>query len=165
VREFLSNKRFKQSGFTLIEVVVVMGIFVILASFATINLLRPQRSADLNSTTTSIIADIKQQQARSMLGEASGGSSAVVHSIYFENNRYTLFVGAIYNVADPANFVVNLSPGLTLTNTFPSSQVTFNLQSGEITGFIDGSNSVTLTATGGQVKTLTLNKYGVVSVN
>lgn len=163
--EFLLKKRFKQSGFTLIEVVVVMGIFVILASFATINLLRPQRSADLNSTVTSIIADIKQQQARSMLGEDAGGSSAVVHGVYFESNRYILFAGPVYSAADASNFVVNLSSGLTLATAFPGSQVTFNLQSGEITGFIGGSNTVTLTATGGQVKNLALNKYGVVSVN
>lgn len=163
--EFLLNKRSWHNGFTLIEVVVVMGIFVILAGFATINLLRSQRSADLNSTTTSIIADIKQQQARSILGETSGGSSAVVHGVYFESNRYTLFAGSTYTAGDPANFVVNLSSGLTLTTAFPSSQVTFNLQSGEITGFTGSSNSVTLTASGGQVKTLTLNKYGVFSVN
>lgn len=162
--KLLLNKR-KLGGFTLIEVALVVGIFAILASFATINLLRPQQSADLNSTTTSIIADIKQQQARSILGESGGGSSAVVHGIYFESNKYTLFGGLTYNSSDPANFVVNLSPGLTLSTTFTSSQVTFNLQSGEISGFTEGSNSVTLTASGGQSKTLTFNKYGVVSVN
>lgn len=154
-----------QDGFTLIEVVLVMGIFVILASFTTVNLLGPQRNADLNSTSTTIIADIKQQQARSMLGETSGGSSAVMHGIYFESNRYTLFTGSTYNPNDPANFVVNLSAGLTLANAFPSSQVIFNLQSGEISGFASGSNVVTLTAMGNQVRTLTFNKYGVVSVN
>ncbi|EKD62449.1 MAG: hypothetical protein ACD_52C00163G0001 [uncultured bacterium] len=173
--ELLLNKSFKQSGFTtyffhkrgftLIEVVLVVGIFAILASFATINLLRPQQSADLNSTITSIIADIKQQQARSILGETSGGSAAVVHGIYFENSKYTLFKGLTYNGADPANFVVSLSSGLALTTTFASSQVIFNLQSGEISGFAEGSNSVILTATGGQTKTLTFSKYGVVNVN
>src|SRR3990167_3591800 len=99
-----------------------MGIFVILASFATINLLGPQRSADLNSTVISIVADIKQQQARSMLGDSGGGSSAVLHGIYFESNRYTLFKGLVYNAADPKNFVVDLSSGLTLATAFPSSQ-------------------------------------------
>ncbi len=155
----------KLGGFTLIEVSLVVGIFAILASFATINLLRPQQSADLNSTTTSIIADIKQQQARSILGESGGGLSAVVHGIYFESNKYTLFSGSTYNSSDPANFVVNLSGGLSLSTTFTGSQVIFNLQSGEINGFAGGSSSVTLTPTGGQARTLTFNKYGVVSVN
>src|SRR3989344_3525318 len=107
-------KSTKRSGFTLIEVILVMGIFAILAGFTTINLLRPQQSADLNSTTTTIIADIKQQQARSILGETGGGPVAVVHGIYFENNKYTLFKGLTYSAADPANFVVDLSTGLAL---------------------------------------------------
>lgn len=162
--KFLLNQR-KLGGFTLIEVSLVVGIFAILASFTTINLIKPQQSADLNSTTTSIIADIKQQQARSVLGETSGGSSAVVHGIYFESSKYTLFKGVIYNSIDPANFVVDLSPSLTLTTTFASSQVTFNLQSGEISGFANGSDTVTLTIAGSQVKILTFNKYGVVNVN
>lgn len=162
--KYFFNKR-KLGGFTLIEVALVMGIFAILASFATVNLLGTQRSADLNSTSTTIIADIKQQQARSMLGDTGGGSSAIVHGIYFESSRYTLFIGSTYNPTEPTNFVVDLSGGLTLSTTFPTSQVIFNLQSGEINGFASGSSSVTLTTTGGQARTLTFNKYGVVSVN
>ncbi len=158
-------KSTKRSGFTLIEVILVMGIFAILAGFTTINLLRPQQSADLNSTTTTIIADIKQQQARSILGETGGGPVAVVHGIYFENNKYTLFKGLTYSAADPANFVVDLSTGLALGTTFAGSQVIFNLQSGEISGFAEGANSVTLTSAGGQSRTLTFNKYGVIDVN
>ncbi len=161
----LKQNKFLGGGFTLIEVAVVMGIFVVLASFTTVNLLAPQRSADLNSTLTSITSDIRQQQARSMLGESGGGPSAVLHGIFFEGTKYTLFKGASYNPSDPSNFVVDLPASVSLATSFPGSVVVFNLQSGEVNGFVDGSNTVTLHSSGGQSKVLTFNKYGAISVN
>ena len=154
-----------KAGFTLIEVLMVMSIFAILAGFTTINLLGPQRSANLNATVTELTADIKQQQARSMLGDTSTGSVAVVHGVYFEAARYTLFVGSTYSAADPANFVVDLPSSISLTTTLVPSQIVFDLVSGEVVNFSSGASTVTLSVTGGETRTLNFNKYGSVSIN
>lgn len=163
-RSWFKNSSFRD-GFTLIELVLVMGIFAILASFATVNLLGSQRQADLNSTTTSLIADFRQQQARSMLGESGGSSQAVLHGVFIQNNRYTLFSGSTYNPADPLNFVVDMPPTLSLATTFSSSTILFDVGSGEVNTFVDGVNTVTLASSSGQQKVFTFNKYGALSVN
>ena len=132
--------------------------------FASINLIRPQTQASLDTTVKTLVTDIAQQQIKAMGGDTDGTSEAIEHSIRFEANRYILFRGTIYSAAEPSNFSVNLEGSLQLSTSFPSSQVVFQKRSGEVT--VPGSNTVTVqNIQTGQQKIITINKYGAITIN
>lgn len=153
-------------GFTLVELILVMGIFAVLVSFASINLLRPQSGFSLDTAVTTLAADLKEQQLKAMAGDSDGQPTARPFGVYFESSHYILFRGETYSSTDPSNFTVNLGDNLNIVSvSFPSAQVVFTRRSGEVINppFPDGT--VTLRTTLGEEKTLTINRYGVITIN
>lgn len=136
-------------GFTLIELLLVMGLVAVLSVFTTINLIRPQTKASLDITITTLVSDLRSQQTKAMIGD-----TGISFGIQFNPQNYVLLNDS---------FSVSLDSNLSLTTTFPSSQVNFARVSGEVSGFVDGSNTITVSS-GGESKTITVNRYGVVNV-
>ncbi len=155
--------RNNQFGFTLVELVLVIGIFLTLFGFVSFNLVSVQRNTSVNSTADSLVSDMASQQAKAMTG--AGLSSGNSYGIYFQSDKYTLFKGTIYSASDPNNFTVALDSGITFSNvTFPSGSVIFSTRSGELSGFSNGQNTVTIHDTqGAKTETITVNRYGVVT--
>jgi|SRR5579859_160302 len=156
----------KSAGFTLIEILVVVGIFLVSFSIAALTIYQPQGKASLSTTVVSLVSDLQHQQLKSMLGESEGATTAQTFGIHFESATYTLFRGSTYSSSDSDNFVVNLGQNVIFSNvTFPSSQVVFNRLNGEVSGFNTGQASVTIQNTvSNEQQTVTLNKYGVPSI-
>src|SRR5258708_9123759 len=96
------------SGFTLVELMITMGVFIILIAIATPNLLGARNQVQVNTGVQTVIADIKNQQLRSMLGETQGRTTTDTYGIHFETTTYTLFHGASYSLADTTNSLVPL---------------------------------------------------------
>lgn len=161
---FHTSLKINEKGFTLTELIVVMGILTILLSFVTLNLVNIQQKTSQRSTLDVLIADIKDQQNKAMAGGTKSGQNTD-YGIYFEANRYILFQGSSYVSGDSSNFAVNLDSGLTFTNIlFPSSQIVFQRVSGEVIGFTSGQNTVTLTnSSNNDQKTIQINRYGVIT--
>ncbi len=150
-------------GFTLIEIVIVMGIMGILMGLGTVSLLRSQRRAGVNEAAQVLISDLRSQQTKAMTGVTVGGTVPVGFGIYFEANRYILFSGSSYNSSDSMNAEVSISAPSAITNIgFPGNAVVFLARSGEVAGFTPSGNSVTIEEDGGQAKTIQVNKYGIV---
>ena len=154
-----------KKGFTLIELLVVMGILAVLFTYGSINLLSLQNKTYLNSNLITLVSDIQRQQQKSMLGETFGGANTFNFGIYFEPSQYTLFQGTVFSPSDPTNLIIPLERNIQLSSiTFPSSLLVFTKGSGEVVGFVAGSNSVQLRdAMTGDQKTITFNKYGVIT--
>ena len=150
-------------GFSLIEITLVIGVFFILIGLVTMNLFKTQHTSQLSSTVNSFLADYKEQQIKAMAGDTGGTGALANYGVHLENSSYTLFRGT-YGSAD---FSVNLPPGTQFLTTLPGSQVLFLKGSGEVSGFVNGENTITLKDTGdNSQQTITINKYGVVtSVN
>ena len=89
----------RSRGFTLMELIIIMGLLASLFVFSSINLLRPQRSSSLEVTLTQVVADLRHQQLKAMTGENGGGDFGV----YFETGSYYLFSGSSYTPRDPAH--------------------------------------------------------------
>lgn len=153
-----------KKGFTVVELMVSIGILTILFAFTTINITRLPSTAAQSASYDRLVSDIRGQQTKAMASYDPalvpvGGKSYGVH---FETNSYTIFTGTTYSPSDTSNFVVELDPNVTITNiSFPNSQVVFGPGSGDVTGYISGSDSVSTTnSTTGEVKILRINKYG-----
>jgi prepilin-type N-terminal cleavage/methylation domain-containing protein len=147
-----------QRGFTLIELMLVLSIIGILLGFVSINLVRSQQAASMTSAEEMLVADLRQQQLKSMIGDTEGRADADQYGIYFKSNQYVFFHGT-YST-DPANFTINLDGNLQFES--PETYVAFKKVSGEI---VSGSvSSVVLRdITNGNTKTITVNNYGVVT--
>lgn len=147
----------KQTGFTFIELIVVLGILGTLLGIVVVNLLSATQKTSLQTTTTTLVSDLSRQQIRAMAQGTQG--------IYFETEQYTLFSGASYVATDSANAVIPLGESIEINNVlFPSSQIVFVKGSGEISGFSNGNNTITvLNTASGEEKEITLNRFGVIT--
>lgn len=155
----------KSLGFTLVEILLVMGLFAILASFITINLIRPQTKTSADSSINTLVADLRETQLKSMIGDSEGQATAQTFGIFFGTNSYTIFRGLTYNSSDTSNFVINLDSPQTLSSTFSGNQVVFSRRSGEVISFVNGSNTITISDNSGVSKTITINNLGSISIN
>ncbi len=146
----------KRKAFTLIELVVVMGIITILFALSVPQLFRLQDRNTLQTTTTKLVSFMRQQQSSAM-------NSSQTHGIFFEPTQYTLFSGSEYTSTDPANTIVPLDYPVEFSQIlFPSSQMIFASGSGEITGFDATYHSVALKDTvHNQEKIIQFNTLGV----
>lgn len=137
----------RKRGFTLVEIIVVMGVMVTLLSLVTINNLRPQKTSALISGSDLLISDIKGQQALAMLGKDAG--------IILGSANYTL-------TENGNNFTVNLGNNLQLTNTLSGSKIVFASGSGEVSNFQNGADTIILQFSSGENRKIQINKYGTV---
>jgi prepilin-type N-terminal cleavage/methylation domain-containing protein len=151
------------SGFTAVEMLVVLVIISVLFALTTINLGQAQTSTNMVSVTNKMLADLKSQQLLAMVGGDGGTTSQQPQGIYVQSGGYTLFAGSSYNGSDPNNFTVDVGP-FTLSTTLPSNQVVFETGDGAVTGFTSGSNTITI-ARSGSTQAITLNRFGAVTVN
>jgi type II secretory pathway pseudopilin PulG len=151
-------------GFTLIEALIVMSIFIILAGLTTINLLNAKHQSSLSTSIDTFISDIKQQQLKAMIGDTEGRTTSDNYGIYFGATSYTLFHGT-YSTSEPTNFSIPLGDNIQFTNVkFPGSEIIFLRGSGEINSYDSNSSTITLKdILNNSEKTITLNRYGVVT--
>ena len=148
----------KSRGFTLIELTVVVSIIITLLGFITISLVRSQQTASLTSVEEILVADLRQQQLKSMIGDTEGRATSDSYGIHFDSNRYILFHKE-YLMGDSTNFAIDLAQNFQFES--PGTNVIFQKISGEIS--VDSISSITLLdTTNGNKKTITINKYGVI---
>lgn len=153
----------KQKGFTFIEIVIVMGIISMLFGFIVVNMTSVQKKTSLNSLVGTLISDINSQQVKAMTGFAENPPPGK-YGIYFSQGSYTLFKGDSYAQNNPDNFIVPLDSTVKFTYiNLPNSSIIFSQGSGEVTSFDPFKNQITLSVTGGENKTLSINIYGSVS--
>lgn len=153
-----------KQGFTLPELVIVISILVLLLSLITVNLLRPQHQASTLAALATLVADLRQQQLKAMVGDTEGSGTPASYGVFANTNSYILFRGSTYAAGNPSNFSVALESPMQITATFPSSQIVFQAGSGEVAGFASGANTVTISNPNGSTTIrLTIDRYGTVA--
>lgn len=156
----------EQAGFTLVELLVVMGLIAIMAGLSFVNFIRPQTSASISGSVQTLMADIKSQQLKAMAGDSMSSTTAESHGVYIESDRYTLFKGTSYDGNDPDNFTVPAESGITFTSTFQGDVFVFSKGAGELLNYNNNRSDITITNTvSGESKELTLSELGTISSN
>lgn len=153
-------------GYTLIELIVVVGIFALLTSIATVNLIRFQQKTNITTLTDAFVTNAKEQQTKAMAGDAEGRGANSPYGVNIALNQYVLYHDTFVS-GEASNRVIALSPITEITTTFPNAQIVFEGGSGEINGYSAANSTVTIrnTATNEQ-RVIQFNRYGVVtSVN
>lgn len=150
-------------GFTLIELIVSIGIITLLVGFSSWAYLTVEKNSNLINQTTQLIGSVRQAQALAMSGMTQDQSNYINISIHFTANSYIIFKGSQFNPNDTDNIQADLAAGITLNTDLPSSDLTFLAKSGEVNNFDSNHNSITVLETGGLSKVLRINKLGVVN--
>ena len=149
-----------QNGFSLIEMVVTIGLLSSFLGFITISLLNSQRATNMSVSVETLLSDFRSQQIKAMVGDTEGQSSSNSYGIYFNGSSYVLFRGSSYNASEPSNFTVTLDPQFQFS---PSGRtVVFTRVTGTVSGYSSSQNTVTLSDTSnGASQTMTFNQYGI----
>jgi type II secretory pathway pseudopilin PulG len=148
-------------GYTLTELIIIMGLFALLIGISAINLVGAKQHSSLNTTVEIFVGDIGQQQLKAIIGDSEGGVSADTYGIHFNTTDYVLFHGANYNVNDPTNFKINLGDNIQFNGSY--NDLIFQRVSGELTS---GGSIVFQDKTTNVQKTILYNIYGIItSVN
>lgn len=151
----------RQAGFTFIELLLVVGIIGILLGLATINLVTAQHNATVSAAVDQLVSDLKSQQTKAMTGAQDATGSQNSYGVHITTNNYILFQG-ISDVNASGDFSVS-QPGISFSTNLPNSSIVFGEHSGEA-DFGTGYYTITITNTNGtESKTLTINKYGVIT--
>lgn len=159
-------KNIFKKGFTLIDLLLAIGLMITVFSFTTVNLLNLQNKPLLDAHTQKLFADLKSQQNKAIAGDSGDGIASLEWGIYIEPHKYTLFKGSEYSPSDPNNFSVELDSNTTLTTTFANSTVVFNEISGEILNYTTSADTITVTNnTSGESRTIRLNALGAAAIN
>lgn len=147
-----------RKGFTLVELIVVISIMVTLLGIATINLVGSQQMASLTATEEILLADLKQQQLKAMIGDTEGRATSDSYGIHFEERSYVTFHGSSYSSGDTSNAITNLERNMQFNNA--GFDIIFSKISGEITAPIVIELQENTTA---KLKRIHLNIYGTIT--
>lgn len=146
-----------EQGFTIIELLLAIGIVSILFGLTTFNLLKTQNSTSVATAKETLIADLKSQQLKAMNGTDGAGS----FGIHFPgNSTYTLFKGINYVNGAPSNADVTIDGGINFScPSCTNNDIVFT----QITGEAAPSSFIVAHAAGNDSRTIVINKYGVVT--
>ncbi|MEX0616342.1 MAG: type II secretion system protein [Candidatus Woykebacteria bacterium] len=161
------RKSLKSSGFTLIEIILVIALFSLAFGFILVSITRPKSQADIRAAEDQIYFALKEAQNLAMVGSTGGSSSAESHGVHFEQNKIVIFKGASYNLSDTANLETTFEPSISISPiNLPSSNIIFSKLSGEVQNYSGAQNNFALTESNtGQTRAFTINQYGRVTIN
>lgn len=147
------------AGITLVEILVSLAIFIILATITTVSL-SGYRSSKLVETTANEIA-FKLEEAKTNALAGKAGSS---YGLHFASTSYTYFKGSSYNSSDVSNISPTFPSELQITTSLTGSAV--NIIFSRLTGTpnVTGTITVRKTSDTSKTKTITIGTLGDISV-
>ena len=153
------RKTFRASAraFTLIEILVVIGLLIVIGGFTAFVSLESYRSAifkDDRSLLVSALLKARSQAINNMCFGA-GCTDGLSHGVHIESGAYTVFQGTTYVPSDPLNETYEGNPATVVGGM---TDVVFEKLSGETT-----AGTITLGDTALHASTVTINSEGMIT--
>lgn len=147
------------SGFTLIELVVVIAILILLLGVVLPNFNFFQRQSALESATQEITGALRLAQNKTLASE-----DASAFGVYFESDKFIIFKGATFYPSSPDNIIYNLNSSLKISevNLGGGNSLVFSRLSGETANY--GSLKVAEANNGAKNKIIFIDSSGTVSL-
>lgn len=152
---------FFKKGFSLLELIIVVGIMAILGAITIFSLIS-MNNAELVSRDVFQVRSLLDR-ARSQTLSAKDDSQYGVH---FTQTSVTLFKGSAYSPSDPENYVFNLDDRVLISSFVFSGQgndVVFYRLTGETS--VSGTVTFILKKDPSKTKTITISKTGIIQSN
>lgn len=143
-------------GFTLIEVLVVIGLVAIIGGAAAYFGLDTYRGYSFHSDRDLLVAALQhaRSQAVGNICLGAGCTEGQAHGVHVESNKLVMFQGTVYNSSDPVNASIDLNANVTGVSPVPTD-IVFTQLSATTTGA-----AINLTDTTGRTSTVTISSEG-----
>lgn len=149
-------------GFTLIELMLSLGIMTAIFGISSILLSNLIPKANLSSVVETLKAEIRQQQLAAMTNEKDSSDLAADYGVLISSSEYSMFAGTNYNPLPNDSFTTKVPETIELSTDFIDSVVIFEKGSGEILNYNENNKTITITdSISNQSVSIVLNKYGV----
>lgn len=147
-------------GFTVLEILIVITVFVVMAGIVTVSLSRYTRAQAVTGAATALVSELEDARSRTL---ASRGG--VQYGVHLEDGSITLFRGETYDPNSAQNEVTSLDPRVTLTPSLASggADIVFERLSGETDDH--GTIVVALASDAAFARTIILQQTGLISYN
>lgn len=148
----------RHTGFTLVEMIIVVALVAMIAVLATVSFSAVTARQALDKSTDSVVAVLAQ--ARSFTLSAKADSA---YGVRLLTTGPVLFAGTTYDAASPTNVPLLLDPRLSIANISLSgggSDVLFRKLTGTTTQ--SGTFRVIITSTPTSYRTVTIYATGIV---
>lgn len=153
-------RRSSNTGFSYIELLVVMGVIVLLAGLTFRSYRTITASKSLSGDAMRVVAELIKARSLTLASK-----NADQYGVHFGATSVTLFEGASYSVGNAGNVVSTLSPLLTISSITLSggaSDVIFD----RLTGTTAQNGTITLSSTDNSTsKTITIYETGLSEIN
>lgn len=148
------NRLLLQKGFTLMELIIIIGLTIILAALVTPLYNNIQSQAQLDDDLALLVQTLRQARTSSVSGEQ--GTS---WGVYFTSSSFTFFQGTDYSSRNQSyDISYDLSTAVTLTEDFIGEELIFAKYSGTPgqTGVITLNHAVE------GIRQISVNELGIV---
>lgn len=136
------NQRRFEYGFTLVELIIIMALFSMVAAFSFPYFRSQTVQYQLEASSDELYGMLRQAQSRAM-----SGYNASSWGIHWDTDTYTLFSGDDYDTRDTIHDqVIPLAPSITIHTTVSVSGALYpeDVVFHELTGTTDADGIITI---------------------
>lgn len=155
---FFGRRSDPRNGFTLLEIMLAIGILALLAAVIVGAFLRFKKSSDLFSAAEGSLALFHDMRSRTL-----SSKDAMQYGVHVEAGRFISFRGAVFSGSDPANYEFllpqNVEAGVVSLNG-GSVDVVFKRLTGETDQY--GTVTLRLKDETSKIRVITILKTGII---
>lgn len=145
-------------GFTLIELIVVIGIFTIVSALSVPFIQSFQTSSNLHTHANTIVRTLRRAQQQAIAGrdDSSWG-------VYFDssNNQFLMFLGDDYATRDEDYDQETEYSNIFIIDTDFGNEIYFSIYSGQPSE----AGTITISSPNNQSKVISIGSLGMVQIN
>lgn len=139
------------SGFTLLEIVIVLAIAVLLTGVVLASFGAYRKSTALSKDTEAVMEILREARSKTV-----SSKNALSYGVRFTSTSTILFAGTAY-AASTTNVTTPLSQNITLTTTLPAG--VFDIVFNRITGETNQNSTISIKLTSDTLSSTTIQVY------